>query len=144
MRRSDTNHYDHFLGLYLGCSVLIRQNIDVENGPVVNGSSAKLKDMILKPAAVLTPVKLHDVWVNSVAVEDVDCLMLTMEREGHTDAYTFSIQSTKMVHPIKKPYHAPNRTFGTFKDFLMELHQFPVVLNHASTTYKVQAGSLTK
>ena len=55
--------------------MMANDNLDVSNG-IANGSIGRFKKLQLNHGAKLVPIQLHDYWVYSVDIEDVEWLEL--------------------------------------------------------------------
>jgi hypothetical protein len=66
---------DPVLCLFDGCPLMGVENEDVEHG-IANGTQCIFRKVCLKPGTILQPIQMHGYWVNSVSVEDVECLEL--------------------------------------------------------------------
>jgi hypothetical protein len=130
---------DPFLCLYSGCDVMVNDNMEVRNG-IANGTTAVFRKAILKENTEPTPIKVHDHWVYSVDIEDVEELIL--EWKDCEPFYT----GTFRVQPREKRFNTkyPITMMGKKSKVKMGVYvtHFPFILNAATTGHKLQGKSV--
>jgi hypothetical protein len=135
-----SRHCDPLLCLFDGCRMMGVENEDVANG-IANGTTCIFKKAYLNYGAELQPIQMHGFWVYAVSVEDVQ--QLEFEWQGST-RFTgkFRIEAKTWTFKVEFPV----KEFGTTIKFKtsITLHQFPIVINHATTGHKLQGKSLNK
>jgi hypothetical protein len=129
---------DPLLCLASGCNMMVNDNTDVHHG-IANGTTTELVKVILKPGAILQPMKMFGYWVNSVTVDEVDQLEL---KWTDCDRFQgkFRVNAIKGVYNVKFPVFEMDRE--TRVGTTIELTQFPVLINYATTGHKLQGKSL--
>ena len=128
---------DPFLCLFSGCHVMYTKNDNVKKG-IANGVTATFEKAILKPGKCPTPSQVAGFWVNTIDVNDVDCLLLKWHDcrfEG-----TFKIRPHENAYQVKFPIveFGEQMTIQT----KIQLTHFDIVINHCTTGHKLQGKSL--
>ena len=114
------------------------ENEDVENG-IANGTTCIFKKVYLKHGATLQPIELNGYWVNSVSVEDVEFLELEWQDSSRFIG-RFRIEAKTWTYEVDFPMEEDGLKFKCKTKIC--LHQFPIVLNHATTGHKLQGKSV--
>jgi hypothetical protein len=129
---------DPVLCLFDGCPLMGIENEDVEHG-IANGTQCIFRSVPLQPGIIPQPIQMHGYWVNSVSVEDVQWLELEWQNSSRFRG-RFRIEAKTWTYIVDLSV----KIFGTTERFKMKicLHQFPIVLNHATTGHKLQGKSL--
>ena len=137
---SRSKHIDPLLCLFSGSNQMINENEDVKRG-IANGTTAEFKKAILKENANLIPIRMFGYWVYSVGVDDVK--QLELEWKG-SDRFRGRFR----VSPIKGTYRVqfPISEFGREMKVKagIQITQFPVVGNSATTGHKLQGKSVNE
>ena len=136
--KKNSRRCDPFLCLFDGCHVMGIENEDVENG-IANGTTCIFKKVYLKHGATLQPIELNGYWVNSVSVEDVEFLELEWQDSSRFIG-RFRIEAKTWTYEVDFPVEEDGLKFKCKTKIC--LHQFPIVLNHATTGHKLQGKSL--
>jgi hypothetical protein len=135
---SRSKHLDPILCLSYGCNMMVNENLDVYNG-IANGTTTEFLKAILKPGAKLQPIQMFGYWVNSVTVDEVDELELKWQ---DYDRFQGKVRVTAIrgVYKVKFPVFEMGKESRVATT--IELTQFPVVGNYATTGHKLQGKSL--
>ena len=76
--RKASQRFDPLLKLYVGCSVMISENLDVVNS-IANGSMCKFVGLKLKANVNMGSVSVDGYYVNCVEANDVDYMLLELQ-----------------------------------------------------------------
>ena len=82
-----------------------------------------------------SPIELNGYWVNSVSVEDVEFLELEWQ-DSSRFIDRFRIEAKTWTYEVDFPMEEDGLKFKCKTKIC--LHQFPIVLNHATTVHKLQ------
>jgi hypothetical protein len=134
IKDNNSRRGDSLLCLFDGCHVMGIENEDVENG-MANGTTCIFKKAYLKHGAPLQPIELNGNWVNSVSVEDVEFLELEWQ-DSSRFIDRFRIEAKTWTSEVDFPMEEDGLKFKCKTKIC--LHQFPIVLNHATTGHKLQ------
>jgi hypothetical protein len=136
---SRSKRLDPLLCLVSGCHLMVNDNIDVYNG-IANGTTTTFVKAILKKGAILEPMQMFGYWVYSVTVDDVD--QLEMEWQDY-DRLRGKIRVSD-IHGLYNVHFPVSDMGGNEKRAAttMQLTQFPVVVNYATTGHKLQGKSV--
>jgi len=125
---------DPCLKLSVGCNIMVSEYKDVDK-QIVKGVRGKFVGLELKPGVSLT----EEIWsgykvytVDSVDVHRIICERLKEDKQDHVKY--FSLPSKKFSVHVQIPIHGKNNV--TLSD--MELTQFPINLDQATTGHKLQ------
>ena len=134
---SNNKHCDPLLCLYAGCHVMGNKNDDVANG-IANGTTSKFRRIAFKQGKRPTPIKLHGYWVYATDAEDVEYI----ELEWYDSLFIgrFKAKPCSQCWTVKYPITECGRKMRVRTK--IQLHQFPVVLNLATTGHKLQGKSM--
>ncbi len=135
---SRSKHIDPLLCLASGVHLMVNDNIEVHHG-IANGTTTKFVKAILKKGAILQPMQMFGYWVNSVTVDDVDQLELEWQDYDRFRG-KLRVSANHSVYKVKFPVFEMGRELRVATT--MELTQFPVVVNYATTGHKLQGKSL--
>jgi hypothetical protein len=135
---SRSKHLDPMLCLVSGCQLMVNDNIDVYSG-ISNGTTTKFVKAILKKGAIIVPMQMFGYWVNSVTVDDVDQLELEWQNYDRFRG-KIRVSSKQGVYKVQFPVSEMGREIRVATT--MQLTQFPVVVNYATTGHKLQGQSL--
>lgn len=128
---------DPFLCLFSGCHVMGTENTNVKTG-IANGTTATFVKAVIKPGKAPSPCKVSGFWVLAISIEDIECLVL----QWHDCRF----KGTFKVWPQTKKWKVsfPIEEFGEKLRMKasMELTQFNININHATTGHKLQGKSL--
>ena len=76
LKSNRSGRMDPVLKLYIGCEVMITENIDVPNG-LANGTRAKIDKMLLKEGSEYISVKIgEDLFVKGIFASQIESLTL--------------------------------------------------------------------
>ena len=117
---------------------MVNENSDVSNG-IANGTTCLFKKAHLKPGTVLQRMKMHGYWVNTVKVDEVECLELEWQ-DSPKFVGRFRLGSKKEKFTISFPITEQERKYRVKTSIVLE--QFPVVINFATTGHKLQGKSM--
>ena len=121
--------------------MMVSENITVKLG-VANGTCCAFQKAVFKPNAQLKPMKVHGRWVNTVAIDDVDHIVLRFDKmhspsfEGIFKLYPRS-KTMKVQYPCSTDPSNKKR-----EDLAIDLVHFPAVINYATTVHKLQGKSV--
>ena len=116
---------------------MVNDNIEVHEG-IANGTTTEFVKAILKRGAKLQPMKMFGYWVNSVTVDEVDQLELRWQNSPFEGK--FRVNAIQGVYKVKFPVAEMGNEMRVATT--IELTQFPVVGNYATTGHKLQGKSL--
>jgi hypothetical protein len=127
-----------FLCLFAGCNLMVTINIEVLAG-IANGTTCKVRKVMLKSNTELKPIKLYDCWINSISIEDVDYIEVEWI-DCDKFVGTFRLTSQNGTFRVKYPI----REFGVNQrvNTNIEFRYFPVISNHATTGHKLQGKTV--
>ena len=137
---------DPMLKLYVGCPVMITENLDVEH-KIANGSMATFKQVILKQGTEASFVSLDGYRVRCVAASDVQHIEVVLGSGPHTgNQDTRELQAHKFTATAKFP-DALDLADGWVSNLqrrakVVQLSQFPLNIANGRTVHKLQGASL--
>ena len=76
--RSNSQQFEPLLKLYVGCPVMISENVDVVN-LMANGSMCKFVGLELKDNVSIGSINVDDYYVNCVEADDVEYIVLELQ-----------------------------------------------------------------
>ena len=128
-----------FLCLFAGCNLMVTKNIEVILG-IANGTTCRIRKVILKQEAELKRITMYDCWVNSVSIEDVEGIEVEW-LDCNKFVGTFRLTSHNGTFRVKYPIceFGMNQRVSTN----IELRYFPIIANHATTGHKLQGKTVT-
>ncbi len=124
--------------LFHGSNQMVNDNKDVQHG-IANGTTANFLKAVLKPAAKLVPIQMFGYWVYSVAACDVMQVEM-MWTDSDRFQGKFRLSSVEQVYRVNFPV----TNFGTTTRVKtsIQIEQFPILGNYATTGHKLQGKSL--
>ncbi len=140
VRNTRNQHLDPILCLGPRWNMMVNDNKDVHNG-ISNGTTAEFVKAYLKPGAKLQPIQMFGYWVNSITVDEVDQLELEWQDYDRFKG-RFRVSATQGVYTVKYPVTERGRE--TRVTTTMDLIQFPVIGNFATTGHKLQGKSVNQ
>jgi hypothetical protein len=137
--RIQTQMCNPFLCLFTGCNLMVTKNIEVLIG-IANGTTCKVRKVILKANSEMKKIKVYDCWVNSVSIEDVEQIEVEW-LDCDKFVGTFRLTSQKGTFRVQYPIceFGINQRVNTN----IEFRYFPVISNHATTGHKLQGKTVT-
>ena len=135
--KNDSKRAAPLLTLFSGCPVMGTENKDVVNG-IANGTTGTFRHAVLKQGKKVHAMKLNGHWVNAIDANDVVHLRI--------DFVDCKKKGSFIVKPSSGTYHPkfPMEEYGVALDpqITMQMVQFKLVTNFATTTHKLQGKSL--
>jgi hypothetical protein len=131
-------HLDPLLCLGPNWNMMGNDNKDVHNG-IANGTTAEFVKAYLRAGAKLVPIQMFGYWVYSVTVDEVDQLELRWQDSDRFQG-VFRVSATQGVYKVKYPVTENCKEVRV--STTMDLTQFPVVVNFATTGHKLQGKSV--
>jgi hypothetical protein len=118
---------------------MVTKNLEVILG-IANGTTCKLRKVILKSHAELNQIKMYDCWVNSISIEDVEHIEVEW-LDCDKFVGTFRLTSQNGTFRVKYPIceFGINQRVNTN----IELRYIPIISNHATTGHKLQGKTVT-
>ena len=147
--RGGAQHYDPLLKLYVGCLIMITENLDVQNS-MANGSMCIFRGIKLKnPHKTMECINIDGYYVNCVEADDIEYMeveLLEHKKENEpgeikriTPKKGRSLQAKIPIPEYGSPFdHKTKRTAGTRIQFV----QFPLNISNARTVHKLQGRSI--
>ena len=134
-----TGRLDPVLRLYIGCPVMLTQNICVANG-LANGSTAVVTKICLKESTSAATVLLDgEIPVRGVSASDVECICLQhMNKRVEPQQFTLSPEQYTFQAHMLKPQARQFKGSPKREYLRMKGTQIPIVLNGATTAHKLQ------
>jgi PIF1-like helicase len=137
---------DPVLKIYIGCDVILTENIDVVNG-LANGTRATVESVFLNAGSNYKTIKLEcGKIVRAVYASDVDYILLK-HKDQKVENQMFQVKSKIVTFKASLAKQTANLSFETFlKDnkLLMKAKQFPIIVNNATTGHKLQGVGVDK
>ena len=124
---------DPLLCLFDGCHLMENANDDVENG-IANGTTCTLKQVVLLPGKKPHAIQMHGYWVYAVSATDIDYMELNFQ-DSSRFVGKFRVRAKTLTYSVNYPCTAVGKTGRV--SCKMNLTQFPVVVNHATTVHKL-------
>jgi hypothetical protein len=117
---------------------MVTKNIEVLIG-IANGTTCKVRKVILKSNPEIKPIKMYDCWVNSISIEDVEQIEVEW-LDCDKFVGTFRLTSQNGTFRVKYPIceFGLNQRVNTN----IEFRYFPVISNHATTGHKLQGKTV--
>ena len=140
IKNTRSKRCDPLLCLFDGCHLMGNVNSDVANG-IANGTTCTLKHVVLKAGKRPHPIRMHDCWVNAVEVSDVKHMELNFH-DSSQFVGRFRIIASKATYKVVFPVMEQGRIVKM--KTTMDLTQFPIVVNHATTGHKLQGKTLDR
>ena len=138
-KKSNNSRIDPLLKLFSGGPVMLILNVDVKEGEA-NGCSCFVKEIFLKENITLQRRCIDGYWVNFVAARDVAYIHVSPEQYPEK---VFVL--TPQKHSVR--VHFPQPKCLSMDDdariyIRMNITQFSININHATTGHKLQGKSL--
>ena len=117
-------------------------NDDVENG-IANGTTYTLKQAILLPGKKPHAIQMHGywVWVYAVSATYIAYMQLNFQ-DSSRFVGKFRVRAKTLTYSVNFPCTAVGKTGRVSSK--MNLTQFPVVVNHATTVHKLQGKTMDR
>ena len=137
------------LKLYVGCPVMITENLDVANS-MANGSMCTFKGVQLKnPNKTLDCINIDGYYVNCVEADDVEYMEVELQ-EHRKDNEPGDIKRLKPQQGRTLKAKIPLPEYGSpfdhktkrTKETRIQFWQFPLNISNARTVYKLQGRSI--
>lgn len=147
--RGNSQHYDPLLKLYVGCPVMITENLDVANS-MANGSMCTFKGVQLKnPNKTLDCINIDGYYVNCVEADDVEYMEVELQ-EHRKDNEPGDIKRLKPQQGRTLKAKIPLPEYGSpfdhktkrTKETRIQFWQFPLNISNARTVHKLQGRSI--
>jgi hypothetical protein len=138
-KKANNSRIDPLLKLFLGCVIMLIENTDVKEGEA-NGCSCIVKSIELKPNVEIQKRCINGYWVNYVDANDVAVIKVVPDSDS---TKTFLLMPEK--HSVRVNFPRP-ASLATDEDkrmyIAMQMNQFSMNINHATTGHKLQGKSL--
>lgn len=140
-RKSEPHKYiDPMLKLFVGQKVMLCDNTDVEHG-VANGSLGRIQQVRITKqnqdkhlgTIVIDGYKLK--CIDSEHVEAIEIFMTDTEQ-------VYALKAEKLQSTVQMPLKFPGAKGTERVGTVVELLQFPVTIDHATTVHKLQGRSV--
>ena len=147
--RGNSQHYDPLLKLYVGCPVMITENLDVANS-MANGLMCTFKGVQLKnPNKTLDCINIDGYYVNCVEADDVEYMEVELQ-EHRKDNEPGDIKRLKPQQGRTLKAKIPLPEYGSpfdhktkrTKETRIQFWQFPLNISNARTVHKLQGRSI--
>ena len=146
--RGNTQRFDPLLKLYVGCPVMISENIDVANS-MANGSMCKFVGLKLKSNVNMGSINIDGYYVNCVEANEVEYMVLELQehKEVNQCGELIRVKPRKTNQLIVEipipgagsPYdHRTERSKYTKIKFV----QFPINISNARTVHKLRGRTI--
>ena len=141
VQRSSSKFLDPFLKLYIGIPLMLTDNDDVPNG-IANGTLCTLKKVLLKRNGIthMTSISIDTYNVNCIESSYIEHLIVEIQSNG-TIKREISIDPSDNVCIVNMPMEIYPGSEDRY-DTKMMMHQFPVLINHATTVHKLQGKTV--
>ena len=131
---------DPVLKLYVGCEVMITENIDVPNG-LANGTRATIDKILLKQGSQYMSVSIgNNLFVKGIYASQIESLSLTHIMQN-VQQRTFKLKpkATTFKANISIPNNDILNHLQEIKDQIyVRFTQLPIIINIATTGHKLQ------
>jgi len=128
--------FEPILKLFSKSKIVVDENIAVSLG-VANGTTGLFRGLKLKEGAKPFPFNFDGYWVNAIAVDNVQSMLV--------DFTESSFSGTFALEPLKQYFNLPSRLTPTLAPsgsaIKINITQFPVSVNYATTVHKLQGKS---
>ena len=146
--RSNSQRFDPLLKLYVGCPVMISENIDVVNS-MANGSMCKFVGLELKDNVTMGSINIDDYYVNCVEADDVEYMVLELQEHIKLNESGEFIKvkprnTNQLVAEIPIPHAGAPQDHRTVrsKNTRIKFVQFPINISNARTVHKLQGRTI--
>ena len=146
LKSERSGRMDPVLKIYIGCEVMLTENIDVPNG-LANGTRAIVDKIILKENSQYITVSIGgNIFVRGVYASQVEKISLihinqnvqqwvfTIKCKANTFVARVPIPKNILLNPIRMKQ----------QKFSCRITQFPIVVNIATTGHKLQGTGVNK
>jgi hypothetical protein len=146
IKTTRSGRVDPVLKLYLGCNVMITENIDVYNG-LANGTRAKVTSIIIKQQSDVFNINIgNNVIVKGTYASNIKTIHLTHLNQN-VQVQNFSLKPKQATFyatiPLPKNILTQNNRLKP-KPIQMTAIQFPIIANNATTGHKLQGIGVDK
>jgi hypothetical protein len=137
---------DPVLKLYIGCDVMLTENINVPSGQA-NGTQATVDQVFLNAGSQFHYITLqNNIIVQAVYASEIDYIVLKHKNQRFQNIKfqvkpkTFRFKASIPI-PSKMGAQKKNKSMDVVK---MQAKQFPIVSNNATTGHKLQGVGVDK
>jgi PIF1-like helicase len=137
---------DPVLKLYIGCEVMITENIDVPNG-LANGTRAKINKILLKQGFQYMTVSIGDnLFVKGIYASQIESItMIHIMQNVQQRTFKIKPKATTFKAEISIPNSVILNHLQEIKDkIIVRFTQFPIIINVATTGHKLQGTGVDK
>jgi len=133
---------DPMLKLYVGMELIMTKNTDVARGQA-NGTRVNLQKVVLKPGQTTSEMEVNGTKVKVVWAGQVDHI-LVKHKGIRNSTFKVSPISRRFTAKYPLPIHYSNASHKTARSeyIHVEALQLPLIVNNATTGYKLQGVSL--
>lgn len=146
IKTTRTGRLDPVLKLYVGCEVMLTENIDVQAG-LANGTRAKVTSIIINQQTDLFNINIgHNVTVKGIYASNVKYINLKHCNQ-HVQLQNFSVKPKQSTFNALIPLPVNILTINSNlrpKPIPMTATQFPIIINNATTGHKLQGIGVEK
>jgi hypothetical protein len=118
---------------------MVTQNEDLLLG-IANGTVCKFQKLVLKQGVELKNIPMYDYWVHTVTMDAVEYIEVKWQDCDHFVVGKFRLKPQVAAFKVKYPICE----FGlnTRIQTSIELQCLPVIVNHATTSHKLQGKTV--
>jgi hypothetical protein len=142
IKTARSGRVDPVLKLYLGCEVMITENIDV-----YNGTRAKVLNIIINQESDVFNINIgHNIVVRGIYASNVKCINLKhLNQNVQTQNFSLQPKHINFYATIPLPTNIlTNNNKLRPKSIQMTATQFPIIINNATTGHKLQGIGVDK
>ena len=137
---SDNKKVGTLLKLFHNCSVMTTENENVGRG-VANGTTALFEKIVLKDNKSPHKIQYNGYWVYAVNAEDVSYMKLRWTKDSaFQGTFTIGPKQRTCISCVQVEDMGRKQKMNAHIDLL----QFPITVNHATTGHKLQGKTVDK
>ena len=140
IKTTRSGRVDPVLKLYMGCDVMITENVDVYNG-LANGTRAKLTSVIIKQQSNVFNINIgNNTIVKGIYASNIKSINLThINQSVQVQHFSLKPKQATFYATIQLPKKIlTQNTKLRPKPILMTAIQLPIIVNNATTGHKLQ------
>ena len=137
---------DPVLKLYIGCEVMLTENISVQNG-LANGTQATIEQVFLNTGSQFHNITLqNNIVVNAVYASEIHHILLKHKNQKfHNLTFEVKPKTFRFKASVPIPFNRQAQNKNKHSNFVnMQAKQLPIISNNATTGHKLQGVGVNK